>query len=112
MQLDQMYDHQDKLKKRHYNARIIQVEKGTFTPVVFSCTGGASPEASRLMKLIALKRSQKRQEKYSDNINFVRRRVRFDVLRTCLLSFRGTRNPVGNAPISELDIEVQQMEQY
>ena len=112
MQIDRMYKHHEQLKKRHYNSRIIQVEKGTFTQVVFSCTGGAAPEASRLMKLIALKRSVKRQEKYADNINFVRRRIRFDVLRTCLLSFRGVRGPASSTPITELDVGVEEMEVY
>ena len=71
MPLDRMYQHHENLKKRHYNARIIEVEKATFTPVVFSCTGGAAPEATRLMKLIAEKRALKRKESYADNINFV-----------------------------------------
>ena len=34
-----------KAKKEPYNARIIQIEKGSFTPLIFSCTGGAGPKA-------------------------------------------------------------------
>ena len=112
MPLDRMYKQHENTKKRQYNSRIMEIEKATFTPVVFSCTGGAAPEASRLMKLIALKRSQKRNESYAENISFVRRRIAFDVLRTCLLSFRGSRNPVAGTAIAELDVDVQEMETY
>ena len=112
-QIDKMYRHHEQSKKREYNARIIEVEKGTFTPVVFSCSGGASQEASRLLKAMALKLSVKRREKYSDVINFVRRRIRFDVLRTCLISFRGDRGTDHSTDaINELDIGIQEMEVY
>ena len=99
-------------KKRQYNARILEVEKGTFTPVVFSCSGGSSPEASRLLKAIAMKLSVKKQMKYSEAISFLRRRIAFDVLKTCLLSFRGERGGLHGRPIDELDIGQQQMEMY
>ena len=50
------YKDHGKTKKRSYNARIIEVKKGTFTPAIFSCTGGASPEATCLLiKTIAAK---------------------------------------------------------
>ena len=45
MSVTQMYKHHEYLKKRAYNARVIQVEKGTFPPLVFSTTGGMGCEA-------------------------------------------------------------------
>ena len=38
--IPKMYIHHEELKKKAYNARVIQVEKGVFTPMVFSTTGG------------------------------------------------------------------------
>ena len=38
-------DH-DKEKKRLFNSRVIEVEHGTFTPLVFSTTGGMSRECT------------------------------------------------------------------
>ena len=34
-------------KKRKYGERVLNVEHGTFTPLVFSCYGGMSTECSR-----------------------------------------------------------------
>ena len=50
LSVTQMYKHHEYLKKRAYNARVIQVEKGTFTPLVFSTTGGMGYEAERFVK--------------------------------------------------------------
>ena len=47
-------------KKRNYNGKIINVDHGSFTPLVFSCYGGMSRECSRFYshaaELIAEKR--------------------------------------------------------
>ena len=85
-ELSDTYKDHEKAKKRSYNARIIEVEKGTFTPAIFSCSGGASPEATHLLKTIAAKLAVKRSESYQKSITFVRRRVAFDILRTCIIS--------------------------
>ena len=37
-------------KKRKYNQRIINIDHGTFTPLVFSCFGGTSRECSRFYR--------------------------------------------------------------
>ena len=107
-----MYIQHERFKKRGYNDRIIQVEKGTFSPAVFSCSGGASPETSKLIKVIATKLSAKRGEHYSATINFLRRRIYFDILRTCLMSFRGDRGAGHHTNIEDLDIGQQAMEMY
>ena len=43
----------------------------------------------RLVRQIATKLSVKRGGRYSDTVGFVRRRIRFDLLRTCVISLRG-----------------------
>ena len=108
-EIDQMYSHHEKEKKRQYNSRIIEIEKGTFTPVIFSCSGGASPETTRLLKVIATKLAKKRCERYSMMVNYLRRRINFDILRTCVLSFRGIRGGMGHVAVSGVDIGLQPM---
>ncbi len=91
--LNQMYRAHETEKKTKYNARVLQIEKASFTPLVFSTTGGMGGEAERFFKQLATKISYKSGQRYSDTIAFIRRRLRFDLLRTCLISlcgFRGT----------------------
>ena len=110
--IQQVYRKHEQEKMAQYNARILEVEKGSFTPVIFSCSGGASAEATRLLKVIAGKLSSKRQESYATTMNFVRRRLSFDILRTCVISFRGERGARREFPIEDLDFGLQEMEVY
>ena len=41
-----MYKDHGKSKKKEYNDRILEAEKGTFTPLVFSCCDGSGTEAT------------------------------------------------------------------
>ena len=59
-------------KKRAYNHRILEVEKGSFTTLVLSTTGGMSPECTRFFKRVAELISVKRGEVYSDVMNYIR----------------------------------------
>ena len=87
--IKQMYQSHERSKKTEYNARVLQVEKASFTPLVFSTSGGMGEEAIRFYKRVADKMSRKTGQRYSDTITFIRRRLRFDLLRTCLISIRG-----------------------
>ena len=46
-ELSKTYQLNEKEKKRLYNERIMQVEHGTFTPLVMSATGGMGRESSK-----------------------------------------------------------------
>ena len=106
--ISDMYSSNEKKKRDDYNDRIIQIEKGTFTPLVFSCTGGAAPEAEKFIKQLAKKIALKRQEEYCNVVSFIRRRIRFDILKSCAIAFRGYRKPtLGVAHVSGLDYGVQ-----
>ena len=49
-------------KKRSYSRRVLDIEHGSFTPLVFTVTGGMGPEClrfhSRLAELIANKKAE------------------------------------------------------
>ena len=94
--LYQMYRTHENEKKRKYNARVIQVEKASFTPLVFSTTGGMGSEADRFYKHLATKISNKTGQHYSDTVAFIRRRLRFDLLKTCIYNiFARIPRPTG-----------------
>ena len=78
-------------KKRHYNRRILDVEHGAFTPLVFSTTGGMGPECERFHKEVAKRLSEKRSEPYSQTMSYIRSRISFSLLRSALMCLRGSR---------------------
>ena len=101
-------------KKNSYVDRVLNVEKGTFTPLIFSATGGMGGEASRFYKRLAEKIASKSGQRYSDTIGFIRRRLRFDLLRTTVISLRGFRGKVNAEPaeVDSLDLNLQPQAVY
>ena len=65
----QIYKQHENEKKRKYNQRIMQVEKATFTPLVFSTSGGMAPECTKYHKRLAVLISNKTKEEYSKVMN-------------------------------------------
>ena len=104
-----MYRSHENEKKSAYNSRVLEVERGTFTPVVFSTTGGMGMEAQALLKRIAERTERKTGQRYSDVMSFLRKRVRFDLLKTTIIALRGDRGKrVGAADnIADLDINLE-----
>ena len=104
-----MYKTHETRKKASYNARVLEIERGTFTPIVFSTTGGMGMEAQALFKRVAERMSRKTGQRYSETIGFIRKRLRFDLLRTTIIALRGFRGKVLDAPedIADLDINLE-----
>ena len=69
----------------------MQIEKASFTPIIFSTTGGMSTETMKYHKRIAALIAEKRNEEYTDVINYVRTRLRFCLLKSTIISLRGVR---------------------
>ena len=51
--IDQIYEVDEKEKKQMYNDRVLHVEKGSFSPLIFTTTGGMGPEATKFHKQVA-----------------------------------------------------------
>ena len=64
-----MYNSHERQKKNLYNKRIVEVEHGTFTPIVLSTTGGMGREANKFFKKLADKLSRKSGQRYSEAIS-------------------------------------------
>ena len=104
--IPQMYISHENQKKTEYLPRVIQIEKGTFTPLVFSTSGGMGKEADKFIRRIAERMSMKRGEQYSSAVSFLRRRYRFDLLKTCIISLRGYKKTVLPEKIATLDMDL------
>ena len=60
------YKYQESIKRNKYEERIPETEHSSFNALIFACLGGAGPPASRVMKQLATKISEKRGEPYAD----------------------------------------------
>ena len=81
----------DNENKRHYNQRIIEVEHGSFSPLVFSPYGGNGREAERFLTELAQNLSDKKQTDYSIVIHWLRGKLCFNLWRSAVLCVRGCR---------------------
>ena len=88
----QIYKKHENEKKRQYAERVMEIEQGTFTPLVFTTTGGMADECakyhSRLAELIA----NKKGESYSSTISWIRAEVSFAIVRSVILCLRGSKS--------------------
>ena len=77
------HESQNKLK---YESRIINVEKSTFNPLIFACSG-----VTKVITRLAAKVNEKGSESYANAITYIRTKISFAVLRSSVLCLRGCR---------------------
>jgi hypothetical protein len=92
-------------KKRHYGDRVLQVEHGSFTPLVFSSAGGMGQEAASTLRKLASMTAEHRNERYNHTITLLRMSLHFSLLRAALVCLRGTRRRQKHA-ISHIPADV------
>ena len=76
-------------KKRHCNTGIMEMDQGSFTPLVFRVAGGIGGEGRALYWRQATLLSLKNGIEKSKVTSWIRSKVNFALLRTMLLSLRG-----------------------
>ena len=109
LDLKQIYKQHKNDKKRLYTQRVMGVEQGTFTPLVFTTTGGMGKECkryhSRLVELVAAKKG----EDYATTVFWIRSKVSFTILRSALLCLRGSRTAKrtirSNVPEADFELD-------
>ena len=84
------YKYHESIKRNKYEERIRETEHSSFNALIFACSGGAGPSASRVMKQLATKISEKLGESYADTISHIRTKISFALL-SCVLCLRGCR---------------------
>jgi len=85
--LAEIYQQHEKEKDK-YNQRVIDIEKSSFHPLVFT-TGGMALECNRVNKRLAEKIAEKRREPYESVMTYIRTKLRFALLRSALAAIRG-----------------------
>ena len=100
------YRSNEQSKKRAYNRRILSIDQGSFTPLVFSCFGGMGRECAAFYNRLSERISEKRNIKPAIAKNFIRTRLNFHLFRACLLCIRGSRISVFRDKLEDVDITV------
>ena len=99
-----LYKQHENKKKREYGQRIRDIERGCFTPLVFTTTGGMGKEATAFYKRLASLLSEVRKEPYSAVMSWVRCRISFALLRSAILCIRGSRSRKSETDIPSISL--------
>ena len=80
-------------KRREYLQRVLEVENGAFTPLVFGTNGGLGEECAKFLSALSSKIAKKDDESYAHTITWIRTRLSFDIMRSSIACVRGSRTP-------------------
>ena len=67
-----IFKEQEEEKKRKYQQRVLDVEMGSFTPLVFGTNGGMGADCNCFLKRLAEKLSEKNEEPYHITITWIK----------------------------------------
>ena len=94
-----------KVKKRSYNERVLEIEQGSFTPLVFSAMGGMGREAKTLYKRVCENISEKRNKDLAKVTSWVRRKLSFALINSLCMCIRGSRS-IDNTSTQNLSMSI------
>ena len=94
MQLPSAYRLHERQKQRSYDQRVHEIEHGSFTPLVFTTSGGMGKCASVTRASLL---STKQEQNYGATIAWVRCCLSFSLLRSSIICLRGARSSQGRA---------------
>ena len=96
-----IFTEQENEKKRKYNQRVIDVEMGAFTPLLFGTNGGMGLDCQNFLRTLKYKLSSKNNEPYASVISWLRIQLSFAILRTVHRCVRGSRYSFKSREVSE-----------
>ena len=79
--------------KRKYQQRVLEVEIGSFTPLIFGTNGGMGKECEMFMKHLAEKLAEKHVEGYPSVFSWLRTRISIEIFKSVNVSIRGSCQP-------------------
>ena len=90
--LAQCYQRNEMERRRAYDERVREIEHGSFSPLVFSTTGGMGTTATVVYKRIASLIAEKYEKPCSMTIHWIRCKLSFSLLRSSIMCLRGSRS--------------------
>ena len=94
--LQSVHEKNENEKMRNYGDRIRKVEHGSFTPLVFTTSGGMSHQTKIFFNRVAELMAEKKREPKGFFTAWFRTRLSFSLVRSALLCLRGTRSSKKN----------------
>jgi hypothetical protein len=89
--MDALYQSEELRKIREYKERVVNVEHGDFSPLVFCTAGGMGPQASVVIKRICQRLAEKKELPVSVVSGWLKCRIPFALLRSAIICLRGSR---------------------
>jgi len=103
--IDKAFETNEKEKKKSYNERVLKIEHGSFTPLVFCLNGGKGRECRKFYQRLCLMISDKRSLNYNTVMNWINRKISFALNRCIIMCVRGSRS-VKDKNTQSNDIEI------
>ena len=101
MNLSKAFEINEKEKKRAYNDRIQQIEHGSFTPLIFACTGGMGRECRKFYARLAEAISNKRKTRYACCFTWIKRKLIFSLIKSLSMCIRGSRSHLVQGQVAQ-----------
>ena len=80
------------ISESHREERVREIEHGSFTPLVFSTSGGMGPTTTTAYKRLAALISEKHNQQYSTTLHWMRCRLSLSLIRSAIMCLRGARS--------------------
>ena len=106
LQMAACYRRHEEEKRRAYEQRVREVEYGSFTPLVFSTSGGMGRAATVTYKRLASLLTAKREQPYCVVMGWLRCHLSFALLRSAVMCLRGYRSRKGHVPHSDTPVDL------
>jgi len=90
------YRQHEAAKRCQYEERMREIEHGSFSPLIFSVSGGMSASTAVVYKCLAFLLSTKWKAPYPDVICWLRCRLGFSLLHSAIMCIRGSRSSSGH----------------
>jgi len=89
--LTSLFKQQEKEKKKKYGERIREIERSSFTPLIFTVTGGCGKECDIALKRLASLISSRTNTPHSTIMSWMRTTLGFTLIRSSIHCLRGWR---------------------
>ena len=96
--------HKREERRRAYKQRILQMEHGTFTPLIFPTRGGWGPSTTVAFKRLASLIANKHGQPYSTAVRLIRCKIWFSLIQSEIMCLRGPRSSF-HAPAKAISLE-------